>query len=299
MTTDMDAGRIEELHHAVESSCARAGLNPAGAQLIKYTVNAVFRLPTEGVVVRIASGADAADRTRRTVATARWLHDRRAPIGPLLDGDQPIDIDGWHWATFWQELDRAPAWSPAELAAPLITLHTLAPDGALPHWNPFGTARARLAAADRAVVGGDDLRWLTAEWEHAEHMYGSWQHELPLTVIHGDPHTGNLLRRADGQVVLCDLDETGIGPAAWDLVPQAVGATRFVRPAFYRAFAAAYGCDVRREPYFPVLARIRELIMVTGVLPDLSHRPAVAAQFTHRLATLRTGRTSATWDLYT
>lgn len=299
MTTDMDAGRIGELHHAVESSCARAGLNPAGAHLIKYTVNAVFRLPAEGVVVRIATGADAAARTQRTVATARWLHDRQAPIGPLLEGDQPIDIDGWHWATFWQELDRSPAWSPAELAAPLIALHTLAPDTTLPHWNPFGTARDRLAAADRGVVGGDDLRWLTAEWEHAEHMYRSWQRELPLTVIHGDPHTGNLLRRADGHVVLCDLDETGIGPAAWDLVPQAVGATRFVRPAFNRAFAAAYGHDVRREPYFPVLARIRELIMVTGVLPDLSHRPTVAAQFTHRLATLRTGRTSATWDLYT
>lgn len=299
MTTDMDAGRIDELHRVVEFSCARAGLNAAGAKLIKYTVNAVFRLPAEHVVVRIASGPDAAARAWRTVRTARWLLDRGAPIGPLLAGDQPIAIDGWHWATFWQELDRPPAWSPAELAAPLKALHSLTPDSALPQWNPFTTAHDRLAAADHAVAGADDLRWLTAQWEHAEHMYRSWEHELPLTVIHGDPHTGNLLRRADGRVVLCDLDETGIGPAAWDLVPQAVGAARFARHEFYREFAHAYGRDVRQEAYWPVLARIRELIMVTGVLPDLRSRPTVAAQFTHRLATLRAGNTTATWDLYT
>lgn len=299
MTTDMVAGRIVELRHAVESSCARAGLNSTGAELIKYTVNAVFRLPAEGVVVRIACGADAEARARRVVGTARWLRERAAPIGPLLDGDQPIDVDGWHWATFWQELTRPPVWSPAELAAPLTALHALGPGSALPRWNPFAAAGDRLAAADRGVVGADDLRWLAAEWEHAEHMYRSWERELPLTVVHGDPHTGNLLRRGDGRVVLCDLDETGIGPAAWDLVPQAVGASRFARPGFNRAFADAYGRDVRREPYWPVLARIRELTMVTGVLPDLGNRPTVAAQFAHRLATLRTGRTSATWDLYT
>lgn len=148
-------------------------------------------------------------------------------------------------------------------------------------------------------MSADDLRWLTEQWTHAEHMYRTWGHELPHTVIHGDPHTGDLLLREDDRVVLCDLDETGIGPAAWDLVPQAVCATWLARPEFHRAFARAYGRDVRTAPYWPVLARIRELIMVTGVPPDLSSGPLSRPSSQTRLATLRAGRTTATWDLYT
>ncbi|WP_216895648.1 phosphotransferase [Nocardia alni] len=271
-------------------------LDADGAELIQYSVNAVFRLVTAPVVVRVAAGALGRTRGRRLVTVASWLEDRDAPTVQLLDGDQPIDIADRFTFTFWDELDARRTWTAADLARPLRALHTLQPDSAMPQWDPFGIARERLAEADSAMSAAD-LAWLREEWDTAEETYRKWQRAMPFGVIHGDPHLGNLL--ADGErAILCDLDETGIGPILWDLVPQAVGATRFSREPFYRQFVDAYGADVREESYWPVLQHIRELIMVTSVLPNLSHRPEVAAEHAHRLGSLRRGDTTVTWHRY-
>ncbi|WP_051030280.1 MULTISPECIES: phosphotransferase [Nocardia] len=301
MATDIAAERAAELHRIVELACARIGLNSHGAELIKYTVNAVYRLPRERVVLRVASGPVAMSRGQRVVTMARWLHARDAPIATLLDADQPLTVDGDYTVTFWHELGRRTDWTADDLASPLHRLHALDLDSAdhavLPTWDPFTTARDRLAHADTTVLAPADARWLGEQWDSAEQAFRHVQDQLPTGIIHGDPHTGNLLHRHD-DTVLCDLDETGIGPLAYDLVPQAVGATRFGRHDFYRDFVHAYGSEVRDDPAWPILSRIRELIMVTSVLPDLQHRPTVAAQHAHRLATLRTARHDIAWDLY-
>ncbi|WP_280390706.1 aminoglycoside phosphotransferase family protein [Nocardia brasiliensis] len=297
MATNLSPGRSAELHAAVADACAQMNIVATQAELIKYTVNAVFRLHGQPIIVRVGAGDVGEARGARLVRVARWLAQAGAPISPILDGPQPVYVAGRYTVTFWHELSTQPAWSPRELADPLRVIHSLAPDNALPEWNPFDTARQRLAAADGAVAR-DDLKWLGEQWSAAEHDYRSVAPMMPTGIVHGDPHTGNLLRDGRGRVVLCDLDETGIGPLAWDLVPQAVGAVRFDRADFYAEFIEAYGADVRVEPFWPVLARIRELIMVTSVLPDLGQRPAVAAQHAHRLATLRAGNRTATWSLY-
>ncbi|WP_433574216.1 aminoglycoside phosphotransferase family protein [Nocardia brasiliensis] len=298
MATNLSPGRAAELHAAVANACGQMNIVATQAELIKYTVNAVFRLQGQPIVVRVGMGDVGEARGARLVRVARWLAQVGAPISTLLDGPQPIHVAGRYTVTFWHELSTQPVWSPRELAGPLRTIHRLPSDDALPEWNPFDTARQRLAAAD-GVVSIDDLKWLGEQWNAAEQDYRSLESTMATGIVHGDPHTGNLLRDSHGQVVLCDLDETGIGPLAWDLVPQAVGAVRFDRPDFYAGFVEAYGADVRRESYWPVLARIRELIMVTSVLPDLGQRPAVAEQHAHRLATLRAGNRTATWSLYT
>ncbi|WP_435593570.1 aminoglycoside phosphotransferase family protein [Nocardia sp. bgisy118] len=272
-------------------------LDPTGSELIKYTVNAVYRLRSAPVIVRIGSGRVGAVRGSRTVTVARWLAAHGGPVTTLLDGTEPIEIDGHFTVTFWHELTSNLPWTAADLASPLRELHRIAPDTSLPAWDPFTNAAHRLDEAD-AVVPHSDLDWLRDQWSEAETRYKACESSLPMGLIHGDPHTGNLLRDAAGKVVLCDLDEAGIGPLAWDLVPQAVGAVRFNRAGFYSDFVRAYGTDVRTQPCWPVLARIRELIMVTSVLPDLGHRPGVAAQHAHRLASLRSGDTTATWALY-
>ncbi|MEU6190788.1 aminoglycoside phosphotransferase family protein [Nocardia sp. NPDC047038] len=300
MATDIAAERAAELHRIVELACARIGLNSHGAELIKYTVNAVYRLPRERVVLRVASDRVGVSRGQRVVTMARWLQARNAPIAALLDGEQPLKVEGDYTVTFWHELGRRTDWAAADLASPLHRLHALDLDHTvLPTWDPFTTARDRLAHADTAVLAPADARWLREQWDRAEQEFRRVQDQLPTGIIHGDPHTGNLLHRDDDTVVLCDLDEAGIGPLAYDLVPQAVGATRFHRHDFYREFVHAYGSDVRDDPAWPILSRIRELIMVTSVLPDLQHRPSVAAQHAHRLATLKTGRHDIPWDLYT
>ncbi|WP_040713450.1 phosphotransferase enzyme family protein [Nocardia takedensis] len=301
MATEIAADRAAELQRIVERACARVGLNPRGAELIKYTVNAVYRLPAEQMVLRVAAGPVAIERGQRVVTMGRWLRAHGAPVATLLEVDQPLTIDG-NTVTFWHELIRRTDWSADDLAAPLRRLHTVgltvADHATLPEWDPFSTARNRLQEADTTVLPPADLAWLTDRWSEIEDDYRRIEGHLPTGIIHGDPHTGNLLRR-ENQVVLCDLDETGIGPIAYDLVPQAVGATRFDREEFYRAFVTAYGRDVREDRAWPILSRIRELVMVTSVLPDLQHRPTVAAQNAHRLATLKAGRLDQRWDLYT
>ncbi len=296
MATKLSLGHTAELRAALADACARMNLDAAGAELIQYSVNAVFRLATAPVVVRVAAGAVGRTRGRRLVAAAGWLAENDAPSVRLLVGDQPVNIAGEFTFTFWHELAVRPAWTAEDLARPLRTLHRLQPNSAMPEWDPFTIARERLAAADSAI-SATDLAWLHEQWEAAEAAYRQWRLAMAIGIVHGDPHLGNLLADGD-RVILCDLDETGTGPILWDLVPQAVGATRFAREPFYRQFVDAYGVDVRDEPYWPVLQHIRELIMVSSVLPNLSHRPEVAAEQAHRLQSLRRGDTAATWHRY-
>lgn len=93
--------------------------------------------------------------------------------------------------------------------------------------------------------------------------------------------------------MLCDLDSTGRGPLDLDLVPTAVGAVRFGRPERHDELAVAYGRDVTHSRGWPVLRRIRELTLVTSVIPDLRRRPDVATEHAHRLRTLRSWDTAA------
>ncbi|MFF0494175.1 phosphotransferase family protein [Nocardia sp. NPDC004068] len=297
MATQLSPRQFDELREVVVDACAQVGLNGHGAELIQYTVNATVRLRDAPVVVRVSAGEVGRARGARVVDAARWLVTRGAPIVEPWACDQPIHV-GDYTVTFWHELATKKQWTAEELVAPLKALHALEPVDTLANWDPFTIARQRLAAAD-PVVSDEDLAWLSKQWSEAEQQYRATESTMPIGVVHGDPHTGNLLLdERTGRAVLCDLDETGIGPIAWDLVPQAVGAERFARQDFYRKFVAAYGSDVRNEPYWPVLQRIRELIMVTSVLPGLGHRPEVAAQHAHRLASLRQGHRHALWARY-
>jgi Ser/Thr protein kinase RdoA (MazF antagonist) len=215
-----------------------------------------------------------------------------------------VRIDEDYAVTFWHALRRRPEsdpWSGAELAAPLKAMHDIHIDdtAGLPRWEPFAAAQRRLAAADPALPP-DDLAWLHDQWNLAAEQY----RRLPpvqLGLVHGDAHAGNLLRPQPGSQtpVLADLDSCGIGPVSWDLAVPALDGIRFGEKDFYVDFAAAYGRDVTESPEWPVLRRIRELLLATSAIPDLSRRPAIAAQHAHRLATLRAGHTDAIWRGYT
>jgi hypothetical protein len=77
-----------------------------------------------------------------------------------------------------------------------------------------------------------------------------------------------------------------------------VGAIRFGNIDFYRELAAAYGRDVTEEPSWPLLSRIRELVLVTSAIPNLAGRPEMARKHAHRLQALRAGDATAHWDRY-
>jgi hypothetical protein len=299
--TALGAAMARELADHLSIVCRRIGADPARAELIKYTINAVYRLPP--YVIRMSRGGHAAGRT---VATATALARAGLPTVRLADdaGPQPIRAGAWT-ATVWRYVPttgRVP--EPVDLAPPVRAIHGVSTvDADLPHWAPVAKARRRLDAA-AALTGrpSQTLRdWSRAELNRdvdalltglrdrcdaLERDLAAVRWHLPPGLIHGDAHTGNLLVTDTG-VVICDLDSTGTGPREWDLTPSAHGATRFGRSrAAYDAFATAYGFDVVTWPGWPTMRAVRDLQCATSTLGTFDGRPDVARQLAHRLRTL-------------
>lgn len=289
-----------ELEHRLLSTlneiCDIAELDPSGAELIKYTNNAVYRIKAERAIVRIGVGDLGTSRAKHVTKTSRWLTENNAPAVHLLNGLRQPVLVGDYAATIWRELQSSDSsWSGADLAVPLAEFHGMTPPPDFPEWNPFASARHRLAIADG--LGADDHRWLSDQWTRIEHEYRSVQSSLTIGLLHGDAYIGNLLRESTGRFVLCDFDGTSRGPIDYDLVVAAVSAIRFGATSDHESLAATYGRDITMQPSWPTLRRIRELVLVTSVIPDLRRRPDIAEVHAHRLATLRSGAAS-TWQRY-
>ncbi|MFF1821145.1 phosphotransferase [Kribbella sp. NPDC058245] len=285
----------QRLRYALAGICKEAELDTDDAQLVKYTNNAVYILPRENAVVRFGIGNLASQRAQHVTRIAEWLDQQGAPAVRLSGTHNPILFENYS-ATIWEQLEASnPAWHGADLAAALRGWRSLSPPDWLKDWDPFSKARASLAMADG--LPPEDHSWLSQQWAEIEALYGELYENLHLGLLHGDAYIGNLLRRHDGQFVLCDFDETSVGPLDYDLVVAAVSAVRFGANRDHEELASTLGVDVTESPSWPVLRRIRELVLVTSVIPDLSNRPDIARVHAHRLATLRTGEDEL-WQRY-
>jgi hypothetical protein len=148
-------------------------------------------------------------------------------------------------------------------------------------------------------LDGADLAFLLNRCNEVSERLKAVEFASPPVLLHGDAHLGNVIPALSGPV-LCDFDSSSVGPPEWDLTPLAVGVVRFGEPAGrYREFVRTYGMDVTRSPAFPVLREVRELKLITSVLPILSSRPEVRQELFRRLADVRKGDTSARWARYT
>jgi aminoglycoside phosphotransferase (APT) family kinase protein len=299
ITVDPSGGLTgENLHFLLAAVCAETGLDPSGAELIKFTNNAVFRLRTAPVVVRIAGSTAARERAEGVVRVARWLAGHDFPAVRLLPGiEQPIRLHG-QMITLWEhvpETGRRP--DGADLAVVLKRLHRLpAPPSCLPSWRPMDEVRRRLAEPEDLDAG--DHAFLLGECDEVEEQLARLRFALPPGVIHGDAFIGNLIAGPRGPV-LCDFDSTGIGPREWDLTPVAVGRLRLDYPTDDHALLAGrYGVDVTEWDGFPVLRRLRELKLVTSVLPILRSNPGVRGQWEHRMRTYRARDLTTRWQPY-
>lgn len=318
MTTTLSADESARLRDGLADICSQAGIDPAGAALIRYTMNAVYRLDRAGVVVRMSDRPDAGRLTHRVVQVAHAFAERDLPTIRLVEGiSQPVHAGLWS-ATVWTLLPQPPEhrFAPVDLAPPLRQLHGVADLRLpLPSWNPVGKARERLLQA--AGLQGPHLQfmrhWATSlgmAFEEIISRLAHWCDELdgalettewalPSGVIHGDAHTGNLLVDQDGATVMCDFDSTVNGPREWDLVPAAHGPARFGRHADdYAAFALAYGFDVTSWSGWHTLRRVRELQLVTSVIGAVPGRPDVADQLAWRLRSIVNADDSAVWQRY-
>jgi Phosphotransferase enzyme family len=288
---------------AVTAAAGRVtGLSIRGARLLKFTNNAVVLLPTAGAVLRIAGSDEIRARVPLVVAAARWLEALGLPAVRLHPAvPQPLDVGG-HLVTVWQAVEARPALAEAaDLARILRALHTVdAPRPAeLPAWNVAGFIRRRLGEA--VGVSEDDLAFLREELAAVDGLLVELADVEPLVsagVVHGDAWLGNVVASPAGPV-LCDFDGVSLGPREWDLVPVAVGALRFDYTAgLHEEFVRAYGVDVTTWPGFAALRRLRELQLVTSVLPVLEANPALRPQWLLRLDTLRRRDGSVRWTPY-
>jgi aminoglycoside phosphotransferase (APT) family kinase protein len=242
-------------------------------------------------------------RIDKVVRVARWLAEHEVPAIRLMPGvPAPVRVEG-HLATVWVDACPRPGHGSAsppgadDLAVLLRRLHPLTAPPPLPAWDPLDDVHRRLSDAE--ALPAPDRRFLTDQADRVAAALAGVRYALPPAVVHGDAHLGNLVGADDGQVLLCDFDATCHGPAEWDLVPLAVGWLRFGDPAArYARLAEGYGFDVTRWDGFEVLRAVRELKLVTSVVPILASSPSAAAQFRVRIDSLRRGRDSVRWSRY-
>lgn len=288
----------EKLARVLASVCAVAGVDHRNARLLRFTTNAVFRLANDPVVVRIAGSRALGHRVAKVVRVATWLAEHDVPAVRLLPGvRQPVRI-GPYLATLWRAVPpggRPP--TPADLAVALRGLHELpAPPFELSTWAPLDDVRRRLADAEE--LAAEDRRFLEHRCAELAVRLAALRYPLRSCVVHGDAHLGNLIASPTGPV-LCDFDSTCLGPPEWDLTPLPVGIRRFGGdPHGYRQLAQGYGFDVTQWYGFDVLREVRELKLVTSVLPILRSNPDVAPELRRRLDSVRSGDITTGWSRY-
>jgi hypothetical protein len=281
----------------LKDACAAAGLDADGAELLRLGENAIYRLRSVPVVVRIARTVDYLPDIETEVAAARWLESAAFPCvrlaGPVV---QPLVVGG-RVVTFWELVSRRTEYGTvAELAGLLRRLHDLEPPSwlVLPELRPFARVEPRISLAGLA---GGDRAFLLSRLEELRGRYAGLEFVLPHGPVHGDANIGNIIRRDDGTAVLIDLDGFAAGPREWDLVLTAMYYERFGwhTEQEYREFSAIYGFDVMSWPGYPVLRDIRELTMVTWLAQNAAESQDVAAEVAKRVNDLRIGGGRRDW----
>ncbi|MBO0825899.1 MAG: phosphotransferase [Actinobacteria bacterium] len=110
----------------LRQACAQVGFSSESAELLRLGENAIYRLATAPVVVRIARSADRLPRVERELCVARWLAAEGVPaIRVFEEVGQPQLADG-HPVSFWHAVTGGdPAPTHADLARLLAAFHSL------------------------------------------------------------------------------------------------------------------------------------------------------------------------------
>lgn len=284
---------------ALREASGVAGVDASGAELLRLGSNAVYRLPSAPVVVRVARDVDAAREMERAAAVACWLEEQDFPATRVLRGiEQPLTVDG-RVVTFWESAQEREEYADVtELADLLKRLHRLEEPASLhlTRFDPVGKMRSSLSALRK--VKAEDAGFLQERVVRLSKEYERLDFVLPFGMIHGDANVGNVLRHRDGHAILIDLDGFSLAPREWDLILTAIYYDRFgwhTRKQ-YEGFVHHYGFDVMNWPGYAVLADIRELMMVLWLGQQVAVSEKSAAEFAHRVETLRTDGCRKEWN---
>lgn len=185
----------------------------------------VVRVPTVAATTR----SPIRPWLERELAVTSWLHAAGAPVVPPTDlaDPGPHEHDG-AVVSLWQLVDVDPQpVGEARYAAALADLHAaLAPyPGELPVLpGPRADIAFGLAACE-GLLAPDDLAVARA----ARARLAPWLDGDPdgdpvgLVPVHGDSHTGNLVRTTSGALLWNDFEDVGRGPVEWDLASMTLG----------------------------------------------------------------------------
>jgi Ser/Thr protein kinase RdoA (MazF antagonist) len=282
------------------AACAAADLDPAGAVLLHQRANAVYHLPAARAILRLRHTRGSAEWQQRlasAVAVTSWLHAQGMPTICPLPVEQPVTVDGWT-VTYWRYVPADDTEAPTTVLGELLAaLHTLpAPPVDLVPTNPLGQVLADVEHADEEVLSSQQRDWLRARAEQISAAYATAALPLGSGLIHGDAHTGNLLR-SSGRWLLGDWDSVSTGPRLQDLIPTLDGVRHFGAPAStWHELCRAYGVpsDLADRPGTQLLAQARELRSLAAYIRT-AHRSDVRAELNKRLDTLMRG-IPATWQ---
>ncbi|MER5575563.1 phosphotransferase enzyme family protein [Streptomyces massasporeus] len=291
----VDAARSEEgftsarAAQVMSAACRAAGLDDGGAKLLRLGENALFRLASVPIIVRVTRGRQWLTTARKEVAVSRWLADEGYPAARIVeDLEQPLVVDG-HPVTFWHlilEGERKASYG--ELGAILRDLHSLrAPDGLeLPSFDPFDKQQRRL---DLAVIPEDDRLFLRKRWHELRDKFDELRFDSPKGPVHGDAHVQNLMVDDQGQVILIDFEAFCFDHPEWDLMVTAVEhhSLGWQTDAQYADFVAAYGRDLYDWPGYETLRGIQEFGMTTWLMQNVQEDERTAAEYRRRIAGLR------------
>ncbi|MGI9000105.1 MAG: phosphotransferase enzyme family protein [Pseudonocardia sp.] len=280
--------------------CAAAGLDHRGALLLHTRSNAVYHLPQEDLVLRLASSTPAqVQRAHTVVRVCRWLARRDAPVVPPAVLRQPVQTAGTV-ASAWPYLPPSRPATAADLGAAVQQLHEQAASSPpLPDYQPLVRLREALtldATRNPPAICPHDHAWLADRVAQLCHAYTQLRPSLTPGLVHGDAHIGNLLYdpQAD-RWVLIDFDHVARGPRELDLLYAAED--HFHVPAVERGdFTRGYGYDLLTWSGWKVLRDIRELHGVASYIRRAPTNPDAADQLAHRVHSLRTSDRTVQWN---
>ena len=279
----------EDALSSLRAACAAADLDSAGAELIRFGENALFRLASAPIVVRIARTMDYWPDALNEVRVSRWLSLNRFLAAELFDTPQPIEAAG-RPVTFWRFIEgRAGTRQDiATLGHVLRRLHQTPPptDFTLPTEDILGRVGPRIEAAS---LPSADKDFLLQRLSELRDEVAGLSFLLPPAPTHGDAHNENLMIRGN-QAIIIDFERFSWGQPEWDL---AMTATEFQTGGWwteeeYHQFADAYGYDVMSwTEGFKTLRSVHEIKMTTWLMQNVNVSREIADEFQIRMRTIR------------
>ena len=273
------------------AACELTGLESSGARLLRLGENALFHLPAQAVVVRIARTMDYWRDAVKEVSVSRWLASSQFPAARVHQVAQPIEVSG-HPVTFWQFINgrnggRADI---ARLGALLHRLHEMPrpTEFDLPNEDILGRVRKRI---DAAPVSSPDKDFLLRRFHELASEVPRLLYPLAPAPTHGDAHVQNLMFY-DSQSVLIDFERFAWGHPEWDISMTATEyqTAGWWTDAEYQSFVEAYGYDVTSwTEGFPVLRAVHEIKMTTWLMQNVNESAEIAREYETRMQTIRYG----------